>query len=414
MDATRAPAPAARNARVVLSTPHWAVGGVPAFCELLADGLRGAERDVRVVVTDPHHRRVDALATPPGVTALDVPPTAGRRERREALRRLLESLAPCVWVPNHDWHNSWMAPRLSPGVALVCAAHADDTDHVDHATRLAPWWNGIVAVAPSVRDRIASTDPAVAARVTVIRNGVAAPPRVVRAPRPAGAPLRVVYVGRVIEEQKRVGDLAGIAARLAARRVSFEMRIVGDGPDRTALATAFAASPAVAASVRYDGAVPHDRALGALAESDILLLTSAYEGLPLVVLEAMARGCVPVVTNAACDSDLVEDGRTGRRVAVGDLDGFADAVEALAASPERLAEFGTAAQRRVASPPYTAEHMTGAWLRVLDAAAAEVAAPGFRRPRKAAPPPASAGLRARLGERLRGGAARLTGGGGSG
>lgn len=403
LDEPRPPAAARSDApaRVVLSTPHWAVGGVPAFCEVLARGLRALGREVVVVVTDPHHVRPDALPIPPGVTALNVPPSAGRGARRDAMRGLLESLAPCVWVPNHDWHNSWMAPRLSSRVAMVCAAHADDPDHVDHAVRLAPWWNGIVAVAPTVRDRVVAAEPGLASRVVVIRNGIPAQP-FVRAPRPVGSPIRLVYAGRVIDEQKRVGDLAAIAARLTARGVAFEMRIVGDGPDRARLSAAFATT-----RVRFDGAVPRTEALAAFVESDVLLLTSAYEGLPLVALEAMAHGCVPVVTTAACDADLVEDGRTGRRLPVGDVDAFADAVAALAESPTQLAALAAAAHARVSAPPYTADHMASAWLRVLDDASAQVAAPGFRRPRTAATPPASAGLAARVGEHLRGGAARL-------
>ena len=80
---------------------------------------------------------------------------------------------------------------------------------------------------------------------------------------------------------------------------------------------------------------------------DIFTLVSKHEGLPKSIMEAMAAGKPVVATNVRGNRDLVEDGKTGLLVELGDVDGLAAAIEKLVSDPELRAKMGAAGQKKV-------------------------------------------------------------------
>lgn len=113
----------------------------------------------------------------------------------------------------------------------------------------------------------------------------------VQAVAPGGA-LRVLVLGRLDAHQKGLDLLlAQLAQATAAQLEGLHLCLVGDGPYRPQIEALLAARPALARHVTLR---PWMAAQEALAGSDVLLLASRYEGVPLVMLEAMALG-VPVV-----------------------------------------------------------------------------------------------------------------------
>ncbi|WP_258359789.1 glycosyltransferase family 4 protein [Moorella sulfitireducens] len=84
-----------------------------------------------------------------------------------------------------------------------------------------------------------------------------------------------------------------------------------------------------------------------LLESDIMTLTSKREGLPKSILEAMAASKPVVATDVRGNRDLVEDGRTGFLVELGDVPGLAAALERLITDPELRAAMGAAGRKKI-------------------------------------------------------------------
>ncbi len=78
----------------------------------------------------------------------------------------------------------------------------------------------------------------------------------------------------------------------------------------------------------------------------MLVLPSWIEGLPLVVLEAMAAGVPVVATSVGGTPEAVVDGETGLLVPPRDVDALAGAIDALLSDPERAQRLGAAGRRR--------------------------------------------------------------------
>jgi glycosyltransferase involved in cell wall biosynthesis len=101
--------------------------------------------------------------------------------------------------------------------------------------------------------------------------------------------------------------------------------------------------------VSLTGLATGDQVRRALAEARVFVLPSFAEGLPVVIMEAMALGVPVIATYIAGIPELVIDGVTGWLVPAGDEDGLALAIRrALDCPDERLTEMGRAARARVA------------------------------------------------------------------
>lgn len=171
-----------------------------------------------------------------------------------------------------------------------------------------------------------------AGRTVVIPNAVdadALPPAAL-----AGDPPRIVSVGR-LKEPKTFTTLAHALALLEPG--SFTAQIVGDGPDR---AEVEALAPAGVALLGEREDVPR-----LLAEADVFVLSSASEGMPMSILEAMAAG-LPVVASAVGGvPELLGD--TGVLVPSNDPAALAAALRTVLADRDVRVRLGVAARRRV-------------------------------------------------------------------
>src|SRR5262249_21337421 len=142
----------------------------------------------------------------------------------------LENLAPCIYIPNYDFIHSSVSPCLSEGVAIVGIVHSDDPQHYEHVSRLGRYWNAIVAVSPPIAAQTIALDPSFCSREAVVPYGIAVADslRDVR----EDSVLRIVYAGRLVENQKRILDLPRIVRVLVDRGVPVQLSIAGSGPDQ--------------------------------------------------------------------------------------------------------------------------------------------------------------------------------------
>jgi glycosyltransferase involved in cell wall biosynthesis len=157
--------------------------------------------------------------------------------------------------------------------------------------------------------------------------------------------LRLLAVGRLVRVKGHAVLLDALAAARAAG-LHATLTIVGDGPERDALARKLVRL-GLQEHVRLAGAVGQDEMRTEYERADVLCLPSFAEGLPVVLMEAMAME-LPVIASAVMGiPELVEHERTGLLVPPGRPDALARALERLAREPLLRASLGRAGRRAV-------------------------------------------------------------------
>jgi len=248
------------------------------------------------------------------------------------------------WSATVEWVRS-MAASERGRVRVLGIVHSDIETQYSCAARhalFAASWIGVSRRCVAVlRERVGAMCP----RIHEMPYPVVVPGSATAIAREG--PLRLAYIGRLEEPQKRVSRLVALFDALTARGVPFTARIAGDGPARDDLVRALQGSVAHR-SIEILGALDRHRLDAVLAQSDVFVLTSAYEGLPLALLEAMAAGVCPVVMDIASGiGDVIEHGTSGFIVPQGDVDAMAEEIARLGACRDELARAGQAARTRV-------------------------------------------------------------------
>ncbi|MBI0477227.1 colanic acid biosynthesis glycosyltransferase WcaL [Sphingomonas sp. MA1305] len=161
----------------------------------------------------------------------------------------------------------------------------------------------------------------------------------------APQPLQLIAVGRLSPEKGQAGLLEAVAL-LRDRGVAIALTLVGDGPESASL-RALATQLGVKALVRFVGRQDERTALASIAAADVLVLPSFMEGLPVVLMEAMALGVPVIATRVAGIPELVRDEVSGLLFDPADWHGLADTIARLAADPALRARLAAAARQRV-------------------------------------------------------------------
>jgi glycosyltransferase involved in cell wall biosynthesis len=173
-------------------------------------------------------------------------------------------------------------------------------------------------------------------RVNVIRNGINIDGTQVHPPPQNGCSL--LAIGRLYPE-KRWDRLLKAIALLAARKITFSVRLAGDGPLLKELQSQ-AGHLGVDGLVEFLG-IRHD-VPKLLNESNFLIHTADAEGCPNVIMEAMVCGRAVVATDAGDVPHLVEDGKTGFVVRRGDDLKLVDCMARLISDPDLARRMGEA------------------------------------------------------------------------
>ena len=157
----------------------------------------------------------------------------------------------------------------------------------------------------------------------------------------------LICVGRLSPEKGQQGLIRAFA-ELRDRHQDLRLRLVGDGPDRPAL-EANAAKLGLGDHVMFLGRMTEADTLAEIARSDILILPSFMEGLPIVLMEAMALGVPVVATRVAGIPELVEDGLGGLLFTPSRWDELAACIERLLTDEPLRVSLAEHGKRKVAN-----------------------------------------------------------------
>jgi glycosyltransferase involved in cell wall biosynthesis len=183
-------------------------------------------------------------------------------------------------------------------------------------------------------------------RIELLPNGTNTELALQRAAGSTAAPLRLLYIGRLVSTKGIFESLQALRL-LRERGIAARLAIAGSGPVDAALRQS-AAELGVQDLVSFAGPTFGERKAKLFAEADVLMLPTYHlEGLPYALLEGMAAGLVPIVTRVGAIPDVVQQDVHGRFVAPRDPQALAGALEALAADRAALARMSAAARERV-------------------------------------------------------------------
>lgn len=157
--------------------------------------------------------------------------------------------------------------------------------------------------------------------------------------------LRLLYVGRLVPEKGSLVLLDALAD-LTRQGVPVQARFVGAGPLEDTLRTVIARK-GLEAIVDLVGAVGQDELPEHYHWADAFVLPSFQEGLPVVIMEALATELPVITTRIAGIPELVVDHEMGRVVTPGRADALAGAIRDVAGDPERRARQGEAGRAAV-------------------------------------------------------------------
>ena len=361
---------------IIFTFPRWEVSGVTTLNLDLAVALHNLGAHCQFVVEE-DNRKSCPYDLPPGIPCHDllesyqwlnlVPSNRIKYWLRSKLaqHRLWAILAlscPVVLIPGYA---HWFATPRKPwpgDVGVFGVVHANDDTNVNFAVKHGRDWACCICVSDRVAAHVKSIAPWIEPILRVIQNGVACssnPP----AAREIGGnrPLRIVYAGRLAHKQKRIFDLVDLVDKAAEKNIPIQWDIAGEGPDEMALRERLT-SHIKAGTVHWHGTLKRSAVRDLFRQSDAMILLSEYEGMPMCLLESMAEGCVPIISEG-CDAgaDLVCASEAGYILPTGDLERFATVLKQLQESPERISALSHRAWSTIAHGPHNAVAMGAAY-----------------------------------------------------
>lgn len=326
------------------------VSGVTMWGVRLANGLAARGRVAALVLhREPREQKALEVAIDPRVRVVDLrrlPPvweaggdlSAFIPAYRDAVGALYAVTGrPVVMSPNLHGDAYGVAAALAmampEAVRIVGWQHSD----IEYDTRVLmhyePCIHAFVGVSDAITGNLRSRLGVRGRDVHNVPYGVEVPSAPVRREGLAGRAVRLIYTGRMEHDQKRILALVAMSDELRRRGVKHELTLVGDGPASAEVDRACAERPGLR---RIQGVGPA-RVRELLAGHDALVLASRYEGLSISMLEAMAMGCVPIVSAVRSGAaQAIEDGKSGVLAAAEPEDDAPTAGAAMAEAVERF------------------------------------------------------------------------------
>ena len=373
--------------RVLIPCSDWSVSGVNASLHALGSQLVDMGWHVEIVFTrDPSH----VIENAGGEEHLPSLPFRFLERKRRGVEAMWAALiadvecgGPTILFMSYDFLANSAAPALTERVGVVAWVQSDDGDYYEQAYRLGRYCNAVVSVSQHIKDSVVALNPALEDRTHVIHNASVWPSDVVKRKKMSRDRLRLIYTGRLVQYQKRILDFLDLAAALDEREVPYTITLIGDFNPREGISEQFrlrAGSHLADERIMLAGRLPRAEILNRLSAHDFFLLLSDFEGLPLSLVEAMARGCVPVTAPMASGiPEIVRSGENGLIVPDRDYGKWADQLIQLWRDPRDYRHLSKNARLTVLQD-FTVERAAGRFDALFRSIGNQIESSTFERP----------------------------------
>lgn len=281
-------------------------------------------------------------------------------DRLAALYRDLAQFRPTVVIANLGAMSFEVLRYLPRGVFRIGVTHADEAGVYDMLRHYAGVLDLMAVVSATIQKKMSALPEFSGVPVRYLPLGVPMPDEVSLPPREFTGPLRILYVGRLEQAQKRVQLFPAMLRQLQGAGFPFHWTIAGDGPERAALLAEMKCDQP-GQTVSFPGHLSYAEIPALLRAHDLFLLASDYEGLPLSLLEAMGHGLVPVVSDLPSGIRELVDETNGFRIAPDDASAYMNAIIQIHHRRDTLQQLSRAAREKVRRE-FSVAAMADRWL----------------------------------------------------
>lgn len=359
----------ARVKRVLVVIKHDGIGGVERGVSDLLDAFGSEHVTCDVVTLSGPSSEAPGLLAGRGVTVLRS--WAGRGPLRRLsqlrqLRALTRKTAYDAVLAFGPSPNALVSLLAAPGVVTVITEVGNPFIPRRRVWNAAMMWAyrraDVLVVGTEELAELMRARKLGPSRIAVITSALG-PGVLLAAPSPSRPPV-IISVGRLVPS-KRVADLVAAFSALAARFPEWSLTIVGDGAERAKL-EAQVQQIGLRERVVFTGFVTDPWRM--MAHASIFVLTSAHEGFPRVLIEAMASGCALVSSDCQFGPRAVlRNGERGRLYPVGDVTLLAAHLEGLMRNAE--SRHALSARAHAAVGEFQTSNVARRWLTLVTALA---------------------------------------------
>jgi len=355
---------------ILFITPSaYIYGGLATWLDYLVPGLENKGWDITVGLTEGKWHNANAYSEKhPFSKWIGIECKTGNREGRiRAIYRAIEKVSPqlVVGVNIPDTYAAVERLRIKGNFSqrAVMTVHGLYPELFEDMSNSSEVLDGVVCtnkLTCALSEKYSAIEKS---RIHYAPYGVKMPDRKPKDTK--GAPLKILYVGRLEEDfQKRVTDIPAIIDLLDRSNVNYELKIVGSGEEEAGLREKMRAQISGKRG-SFTGALFGEELSKMYDWADVLLLTSFWETGPIVAWEAMAHGVV-VVSSAYVGmgiEDSLKDRENCILFHIGDIDKAADCL--MKAKDLKLREKLSENGYKLVLEKYTREISVGLWDRAL-------------------------------------------------
>lgn len=288
----------------------------------------------------------------------------GDHVREEIVRHLTNERGACVFVPYSDDASFDVLPALPPQVATMAIVHGESSRHLERVYSVSRHLDRIVCTSADARQELIESNPRLKNYVSLIpaepspvsdRREAAGQSNDTRSP---SDEIRILCSGIGAGEYDRAASCVKLAKLLRDEQVRCKLTVLVDAAEARAIR-------AVAPDLTSSGILSllespsWDETRSALARNDLFFFDSAEGSSALIVAEAMALGCVPIMRVPQQPAfGALKDGKNSHLLESGNLRSVARIIRDHQLSPDRLTKMSRAA-KRVFAERTAGENRTG-------------------------------------------------------
>jgi len=320
------------------------IGGGSIYLPGLIQGLVNRGHEVHLVLKGEPNPKIEKLINNSGAT-IHIKPWKKKGLATDIAVKMaawINKLKPQVYVVSASYDIGWLVlPLLNPGIATFAIAHSDANNFYFPIKHYRNFITFGIGVSEEICRKFEEISQLKGSRIKWIPYGIK--PAETIEQRPLQQTLKIVYAGRMEEFQKRISDVKEIIKRLGGDKTDYHFKLIGDGTGYKPIKEELY-HEIENGNLEMPGWLSGDKVLEAFLQSDIFILTSSSEGFSISLIEAMANGCCPVVTAIPSGSlQLIENGKNGFLIRVGDIGDFIKKLKFLSQHRDRLEEMRKAA-----------------------------------------------------------------------